>query len=115
MARGEIWAVDIPAPKGKPGREQLGMCPGIVVQADTADPRLPTTIVIPATSKKEAQRFPYTIMVEPSAQNGLDKPTVLLAFQIRAIDKNRLIRKLGRLEDDHLKNLEMKIRSLLAI
>ena len=51
----------------------------------------------------------------PSAQNGLDKPTVLLAFQIRAIDKNRLIRKLGRLEDDHLKNLEMKIRSLLAI
>jgi len=115
MARGEIWAVDIPAPKGKPGREQLGMRPGIVVQADAADPWLPTTIVIPATSKREAQRFPFTIIVQPSTQNGLDKPSVLLVFQIRAIDKNRLIRKLGRLEDDHLKNLEMKIRGLLAI
>jgi len=97
LARGEIWAVDIPAPKGKPGREQLGMRPGIVVQADTADPRLPTT------------------MVQPSTQNGLDKPTVLLTFQIWALDKNRLIRKLGRLEDDQLKYLENQIRALLAI
>jgi mRNA interferase MazF len=115
MARGEIWAVDIPAPDGKPGREQFGMRPGIVVQADIADPQLPTTVVIPATSRLEARRFPYTLAIQPSTLNGLDKPSVLLVFQIRAIDKSRLIRRLGRLEDDQLKNLETKVRALLAI
>ena len=115
MARGEIWTVDIPVPAGKPRHEQLGIRPGIVVQADKAVSQLPTTIVIPATSRQEARRFPYTVAIQPSLQNGLERPSVLLVFQIRAIDKRRLIRRLGRLEDDHLKNLENQIRDLLAI
>ena len=115
MARGEIWTVEIPASVGKPRHEQAGLRPGIVVQADKADPGLPTTIVIPATSRQEALRFPYTVAIQPSLQNGLEKPSVLLVFQIRAIDKRRLIRKIGKLEDDHLKKLETEIRDLLAV
>jgi mRNA interferase MazF len=115
MARGEIWAVDIPAPERKAGHEQHGMRPGIVVQADSADSQLPTTVIIPATSRLEARRFPYTLTIQPSVLNGLDKPSVLLVFQIRAIDKRRLIRRLGRLEDDQLKSLETEVRALLAI
>jgi len=115
MARGEIWTVDMPVPSGKPRHEQLGIRPGIVVQADKAGSQLPTTIVIPATSRQEARRFPYTVAIQPSLRNGLERPSVLLVFQIRAIDKRRLIRRLGRLEDDHLKNLEDQIRDLLAI
>jgi len=115
MARGEIWTVDIPAPKGRSRHEQLGIRPGIVVQADSAPGQLPTTVVIPATSKLQAGRFPFTLTVDPSSQNGLDKPSVLLVFQIRAIDKSRLIRKVGRLEDNHMASLETHIRNLLAM
>jgi mRNA interferase MazF len=102
-------------PAGRVGREQFGTRPGIVVQADAADPQLPTTVIIPATSRLEAQRFPYTLTIQPSVLNGLDRPSVFLVFQARAIDKRRLIRRLGRLEDDELKSPETKVRALLAI
>jgi mRNA interferase MazF len=115
MPRGEIWTINLPQPKGKPGHEQQGRRPGIVVQADIADPKLPTTIVIPTTSNQDPLRFPYTMLIPPSAHNGLDKSSVLLVFQIRAIDKDRLVRRLGWLEHEHLHNMEKNIRALLDI
>lgn len=115
MARGEIWTVEIPAPAGRARHEQLGIRPGIIVQADHADSKLPTTIVIPTTSNQEALRFPYTVAIQPSTRNGLEKPSILLIFQIRAIDKRRLLRKIGKLEDGYLNTLEIALRELLAI
>lgn len=115
MRRGEIWTVDMPFPAGKPRHEQIGTRPRIVVQTDKGGTDLPTTIVIPATARQEARRFPFTVAVQPSPENGLEKPSVLLVFQIRAIDKLRLIQKIGRLEDIHLKELENQLHDLLAI
>jgi len=58
------------------------------------------------TSNLAAMRFPYTFRVDPSPQNGLTKPSVLLVFQLRAIDKGRLGKTIGNLEQHHLQQLE---------
>jgi len=115
MGRGDIATVDLPAPLGPTGHEQVGSRPAIVVQTDIAGIELPTTIVVPLTSNLSATRFPHTIYVVPSTQNGLSKPSVLLVFQLRAIDKSRLGNKIGNLEHHYLQELESEMRVLLGL
>jgi mRNA interferase MazF len=115
MARGDILTIDFPVPSGHLGHEQVGYRPAIVVQTALADANLPTTMVVPMTSNLNAMRFPYTIQVDPSPKNGLTKPSVLLVFQLRAIDKKRLVKKIGSLENHHLLQLDTEIRYLLGL
>lgn len=91
MRKGEIWLVDIPETDG---REQSGKRP-VAVVADT-DSNI--SIVVPFTSNLQALRFPHTLEIEPSKENGLAARSIALVFQIRAIDKKRLRVRIGRLE-----------------
>lgn len=115
MARGDILMVDLPAPAGPAGREQMGHRPAIVVQTDPSNNNLPTTMIVPFTSNLKAMRFPHTLRIDPSHQNGLTRPSVLLVFQLRAIDKRRLGKRIGSLEEQYLRKLEDKIRCLLGL
>lgn len=115
MARGDLWTVDLPAPAGRAGHEQVGYRPAVVVQTDVTDASLPTTMVVPFTSNLNALRFPHTFRVDPSPQNGLTRPSVLLVFQLRAIDKRRLGNRIGRLEQRDLQHLEAEIQRLLSL
>jgi len=115
MARGDIFSVNLPTPSGGGGREQTGQRPALVIQTDLSDSSLPTTIIIPFTSKSVALRFPHTFVVDPSPRNGLTYSSVLLVFQLRAIDKNRLGNHIGCLEDHHLQRLESEMRNLLGL
>jgi len=115
MARGDIWSVDLPAPRGLPGHEQFGLRPAVVVQTDADDPKLPTIVVIPTTTKRKALRFPFIISVPASQENGLCSTSILLIFQVRAIDKSRLKRKIGMLESSYMTKMEAEIRALLGL
>ncbi len=115
MERGDILAVDLPAPGSRPGREQVGRRPGIVVQAEAQNEKLPTIMIVPFTRNLSALRFPLTFQIDPSPQNGLNSPSVLLVFQLRAIDKKRLGNEIGRLEEHYLQQLNVKMRELLAL
>ena len=115
MARGDVLLVTLPVPSSGAGHEQMGNRPAIVVQNDASDPRLPTIMIIPFTSSLGALRYPHTFRVDPSQQNGLDRPSVLLVFQLRAIDKVRIAGNIGRLEQHYLQQLEAELRNLLNI
>lgn len=115
MARGDILRVDLPAPADSAGREQIGNRPAIVVQTDVTTAQLPTVMIVPFTSNLAATRFPHTLCVDPSAQNGLTRRSVLLVFQLRALDKRRLGNKIGHLEEYYLQQLEAEIRRLLNL
>jgi mRNA interferase MazF len=60
-------------------------------------------------------RFAYTLRVEPSAMNGLTVPSVLLVFQLRAIDQQRILGTLGRLEQTYLDQLDLEMKRLLGL
>ena len=87
MAYADIMTVNLPVPSDHPGHEQVGYRPATVVQTDLTDASLSTTMIVPMTSNLSALRFPHTFQVDPSSQNRLVKPSVLLVFQLRAIDK----------------------------
>jgi len=115
MARGDILTVDLPNSIGRPGHEQVGPRPAIVVQTDMVDATLPTTMIIPMTSNLGALRYPHTFRIDPSLNNHLTLPSVLMVFQLRAIDKMRLGNRIGRLDQRHVQQLETEIRNLLSL
>lgn len=108
MARGDILLVSLPA---SDRREEKGKRPAIAVQADS--PLSPMLMVVPVTSSLGAMRFPFTVRIEPSDKNGLTLPSVAMVFQMRAIDRKRIIRKIGELEPEYLAQIDAEIWQML--
>ena len=92
MTRGEVWRVRIPP---APGHAQTGDRPAIIVQEVTFNNSLPTTLIVPLTSKLAASRFEGTVVIQPDQQNGLTAPSVALVFQMRTLDQRNCLKPLG--------------------
>jgi mRNA interferase MazF len=110
MARGDILLVSLPL---SDGREQSGRRPAVAVQTDVAGE--PMLMVAPVTSNLKALRFKFSIKIEPSTETGLDLPSVVMIFQMRAIDKTRIIKTIGRLSPEDLEKIDAEIRQMLNI
>ncbi|MBW4457885.1 MAG: type II toxin-antitoxin system PemK/MazF family toxin [Nostoc indistinguendum CM1-VF10] len=108
MARGDILLVGLPE---SDKREEKGNRPAIAVQTDIATS--PMLIIVPVTSSLGALRFPFTVRIEPSQQNGLTLPSVAMVFQLRAIDRKRIIQKIGELELQYLTQVDAEIWQML--
>lgn len=108
MARGDILLVGFPASER---REQTGRRPAVAVQTDVAGE--PMLMVAPITSNLSAQRFSFIVTVDPSTENGLTLPSVVMIFQMRAIDKGRIIKKIGKLSVEDLQKVDSEIGRML--
>ena len=86
----EIYLAEIPKTNG---HEQFGFRPVLLVAQPISD----IALIIPFTSNILALKFPFTLKIDPSFKNGLSFSSVLLIFQLRAIDSKRLRKKLGNL------------------
>ncbi len=91
------------------GHEQSGKRPVVVVQTDAANDKLNTVMVAPLTSNLKARGFLLTVLVSAQS-NGLAKDSVLLLFQIRTLDKRRLERKITRLDDATMAQVDQALR-----
>lgn len=114
MKRGDVVYVNLPPPGGR-GHEQAGRQPAIVVQPDTTSVATGTVMIVPTTSRLKATSFPHTIKVSPSSVNGLTQESLLLVFQLRAIDRRRIQGVIGQLEDHYLTQIKSEMRKMLAL
>ena len=114
MNRGDIVRVQLPPPAGPSGREQFGSRPAVVVQDERDFGNLSTVLIVPLTSRVSAARFSGSFIVSPTDTNGLDVESVVLTHQLRAIDRRRIQRVIGRLADDQMASLDSEIRRLLG-
>ena len=115
MRRGDIVDVDIPRPRGTPGREQFGLRPAIVIQQNQHIANLATVVIVPMTSNLKALTRDGVLAIDPDSQNGLDTKSVALVNQIATYDKRRVKRQRGRLSSDDLQRVELLIRSFLGL
>jgi len=111
VRRGDIHWIEFP---GSSTREQAGRRPAIIAQADSV-PLLPTVFVVPLTSNPQATRFPGTFEINPSPANGLHARSIVLAFQLRAIDRMRVGDRLGSLDSSDIQRLDGQLRLLLSL
>lgn len=70
-------------------------------------------MVAPITSSLKALRFAFTVRVEPSSDNGLTLPSVVMVFQMRSIDKSRIVRQLGKLSQADMTRIDAAIWQML--
>ena len=108
MARGDVLLITLP---DSDRREQSGRRPVIAVQMDMEGE--PMLMVAPVTSNLAALRFNFSVRVEPAPENGLTIPSVIMVFQMRAIDKTRIVRKIGQLSQDDMIRVDTEIWRML--
>ncbi|GER80854.1 MAG: type II toxin-antitoxin system PemK/MazF family toxin [Anaerolineae bacterium CFX3] len=115
MKRGDIVLVNLPQPTDGAGHEQVGTRPALVVHENNSSDVISVIMIVPFTSNLKAQKFQYTILIHPTKENGLTLPSVLLVFQLRAIDKQRIGKKIGQLEETTMKKVNQEIKDLLGL
>jgi len=97
------WSVFVVDLDPAVGSEQAGRRPVLVVSREVANVALPVVAVLPLTSHRKGRRvYPNEALV-PAGTAGLDRDSVVMAHQIRAISKRRLGARLGTVEDQELR------------
>lgn len=84
--------------------EQGGIRPVIIIQNDVGNKYSPTVIVLPITSEIKKENMPTHCVLYRTSKNGLNVNSMVLAEQIRVIDKSRLLDKIGYLDDTKEQN-----------
>ncbi len=108
MKKGDIWTIDLPSSQFS---EQMGTRPSVIIANVDAD----IAIIIPFTTNKQALRYKNTMLIESNSENGLNQDSVLLVFQIRAIDKNRIKNKIGEIDKQSQSLLDTMIKKMLTL
>ena len=110
--RGEIWLVD-----WSPGRgsEKLGRRPSLVIQTEAGNlnPGYPNVIIAAITSRLRG--VPTHVRVDPAKQNGLSVASEIMGEQIQTISKERLVKRLGKLEPVEMQKVERALKLSLSL
>ena len=96
------------------GSEQGGIRPVLVVQNDIGNQYSPTTIVLAITSQINKAKMPTHVEIK-SSECGLERDSVILAEQIRTIDKSRLKKRIAFLEDSLMDKVAHAIKISLGL
>lgn len=108
--RGEIWLTSLGAArKGEPGKNR----PAVVVSANEIATGMKDEliVVIPLSSSRATS----PLRPEVSPEEGIERDSVVVTRAIRAVARSRLLRRLGRLEDDTLGEVEMALSLVLGL
>src|SRR3989339_91044 len=105
----EVWLADLNPQVGtEPGK----ILPVVIIQTDLLNECHPSAIICPVTTKIEPQAEILRVHLK-SGEAGLQKSSDILADQIRAIDKRRLISRLGIISDRRKMKLVENISIIL--
>jgi mRNA interferase MazF len=111
VTAGDIFWVELPPTNG---HEQVGRRPAVVLQDETYAGSSPVVIVVPLTGAVTASRFPGTVLLEPTAANSLRKSSVVLVFQIRAVDRRKVQDRLGAIGAEDLARIHAALDRLMG-
>ena len=96
--RGDIYFVNCGSGTGS--SLQCGIRPVLVVSNDRANAHSPVVTVVPLTGQTwKKNTLPTHVLIPCSRRHGLTKPSVALAEQVTAIDKDRLTEWRGHIKD----------------
>ena len=106
MQQGDIYLADL---NFKEGYEQVGLSPVLVIQNNILNENLNTTVICPITFNTKAKGKLTTYSLPQSISN-LEKDSVVLLFQIRAIDKTKLKKKIASLNENIILEIKKQLR-----
>lgn len=90
--RGDIYLVSFDPTVGS---EIQKTRPALVIQNDIGNQYSPITIVAAITSKFDLPPYPTEVVMEPR-DSGLSQISAVVLNQIRSVDRQRLIKRIGK-------------------
>jgi len=109
--RGDVYLVNFDPTIGA---EVQKTRPAVVIQNDIGNRWSPITIVAAMTSRFEDPLYPTEVLVSAS-EGGLAVDSVVLLNQIRSVDKTRLVRRLGALKTQTVKEVDQALLLSLGL
>ena len=111
VKRGEVYVADL---SGSIGSEQTGTRPVVIVQNDIGNQHSPTVIVACITTKAKKTGMPTHIIVRMS-EGSLSRRSMIMAEQLRTIDRKRLRDRIGTVDDLTQQQIDKAISISLAL
>lgn len=109
--RGQVWLVDFDPTRG---HEIKKTRPALVIQNDIANRHSPITIVAAITSTTGGRLYPTEVLIS-KGEAGLAVDSVILLNQLRSIDKERLVRRLGAVAGQTMKRADRALALSLGL
>ena|SRR3990167_2292283 len=110
IKRGQIWIADLNPGYGAEIHKKR---PALIIASNEINQFSHTTIVIPISSQVFSKSIETVLL--PKKSTGLEKDSVILPVFVRAIDKNRLIEKVGSISDEKLEEVEDSLKLVLGM
>ena len=111
IIRGEIVLANLEPVKGS---EQGGTRPVLIIQNDIGNKFSTTTIIAPITSKIYTKEYPTNVLIKKE-DSKLKLDSTILLNQIKTIDKKRIIKKIGVLDNFTMNKIDQAIKISLAL
>jgi len=111
LKRGDIWLVNLDPTIGHEIKKSR---PSAVIQNDLGNKYSPITVIAPITSQNIEKIYPIEVLLT-KRNSGLEKDSKILLNQIRAVDKRRLIRKIGRIDKEIMIKVDDAIKISLGL
>lgn len=98
------------------GSEQAGVRPVLIVSAEASNRALPVVTALAVTSLKPGRRIYSTEALLPAQAAGQPQDSIVMAQQIRVLDKSRLIGSYGYLTDEAVReSVRAALRRYLSL
>lgn len=111
IKRGDILLVDLEPVKGS---EQGKTRPTLVIQNNVSNQLSTTTIIAPFTSKTMDKDYPTDVNVY-ARDSPLQKDSTVLLNQIKVISGERIISKIGSLNNQYMEKVDEAIKISLGL
>lgn len=109
--RGEVYLVNFDPTTGAEIKKTR---PALILQNNISNQYSRIIIVAAITSQFRETLYPTEVLVQ-APEGGLNINSVVLLNQIRSIDKQRLIKRLGNLESETLQKVDEAIQISLGL
>lgn len=105
----DIWLVNLDPTVGAEIKKTR---PCIILNNDDIG-ILPLKVIAPFTDFKQSfANNPWMVTVEPTPENGLRKKSVIDIYQLRSVSENRMVRKIGTLENEYKPGIQAALDSI---
>jgi mRNA interferase MazF len=107
--RGDVWLVSLDPTIGHEVRKTR---PAVVVSSNIYNRYNWLVVVMPLTSHETAE---YDQVLVRPPEGGVTSASVTLPDQIRAVDRHRLVKRLGRVEQGTIAAIDRSLRIVLDL
>ena len=111
IRRGEVY---IAALDPVLGREISKTRPVVIVSNDRNNEFSGTVTILPVTSRNLEKIYPFEVLL-PKGSGKLPKASKVKGDQIRTLDKARLVKRIGKLEQKEVREIEKAMKIHLEL